>query len=177
MWTIGDSTPAVRLNPVVEPGEWKETIQQTTELTETEQLQKEFWTAFRDQIDTPNCPLSPRKPKPQHWYNNPIGKTGFALKFKMDTSENHLEVGLLIRDDEAAYYDLEANRDVVDAAIESEVEWHEPWETSAGKMRSQIICTRKMNLRDRDQWDKYLDWLVEHGERFQVVFAPRVKQL
>lgn len=178
VWRIGDSKPAVRLNPVVEPSEWKETLKESTEeLTETKRLQKEFWTAFRDRIDTPRSPLSPRKPKAQHWYNNPVGKTGFTLKFKVSTKKNRAEVGLLIRDDEDAYYELERDRAAIEAAFDSDIEWQEPWETSAGKYRSQIICTRSMDLQNRERWDEYLDWLVTHGEKFREEFGPRVAEL
>jgi hypothetical protein len=32
-------------------------------------------------------------------------------------------------------------------------------------------------LRDRDKWNKYLDWLVEKTVLFRKVFRPRVKKL
>lgn len=178
VWRIGESSPAVRLNPLVEPSEWKETVKQTgRELTATKQLQKEFWTAFRARIDTPQSSLSPRKPRAQHWYNNPVGKGGFSLTFRMSTKNNTAEAGLVITDDEAAYHELSDDREAIEATIDADLEWQQPYETTSGKMRSQIICSRSMDLEDRDSWEEYLDWFVDRGEEFYEAFQPRVSGL
>ncbi|WP_423746638.1 DUF4268 domain-containing protein [Haladaptatus sp. SPP-AMP-3] len=82
VWRIGDSPPAVRLNPVGKPSEWKEKAKRSEgKLAETEQLQEEFWTEFRDRIQELFTPLRPRKPRPLHYYSNPIGKSGFHISF------------------------------------------------------------------------------------------------
>lgn len=178
VWKIGDSAPAVRLNPVAEPSEWKEAVKRTgRELTETDELKEEFWTAFRNRVRDGDNPLSPRKPKPQHWYNNPIGKTGFALTFKMNTQENLLEMGLLIRDDDDAYHALAEHKETIEAQFDTEIEWREPAETRAGKQRSQIVCTRKADITNQDSWDKYLDWLLTYGTQFHDEFYDRVRAL
>ena len=57
VWKIGESDPAVRLNPVGEPSEWKEKAKRSEgELTDTEKLQEEFWTEFRDGLKTARRP-------------------------------------------------------------------------------------------------------------------------
>jgi len=178
IWKIGDSDPAVRLNPVAEPSEWKEKAKRSEgELTDTEKLQEEFWTQFRDQIEDRDTPLSARKPNPQHWYNNPIGKTGFELAFILNSRDNELRAELIIRDNAEAFRQLVDQSQEIESEFGRELTWHEPEETRAGKERSRIAVTKTANVTDQDQWDDYLDWMIEHGERFHDVFYDRIQRL
>ncbi|MFC4407983.1 DUF4268 domain-containing protein [Haloarchaeobius iranensis] len=178
VWKIGDSEPAVRLNPVAEPSEWKEKAKRSEgELTDTEKLQEEFWTEFRDRIEDRETPLSARKPNPQHWYNNPIGKTGFELAFILNSRDNELRAELIIRDNAEAYRQLIDQSQQIESEFDRELTWHEPEETRAGKERSRIVVTKSADVTDQDQWDEYLDWMIEHGEQFHDVFYDRIQRL
>lgn len=178
VWKIGDSKPAVRLNPVAEPSEWKEKAQRPEgELTETKKLQEEFWTEFRDRIEEDSLPLSARKPKPQHWYNNPIGKSGFALSFTINSRDSEFRAGLVIRDDADAYWQLEEEREEINEEFDGNLVWNEPEETRAGKERSKILLTRQGDITDKDQWNEYLTWMLECGEQFHDVFYDRIQRL
>jgi len=178
VWKIGDSDPAVRLNPVAEPSEWKEKAKRSEgELTDTEKLQEEFWTEFRDRIEDRDTPLSARKPNPQHWYNNPIGKTGFELAFILNSRDNELRAELIIRDNAEAYRQLIDQSQQIESEFDRELTWHEPEETRAGKERSRIVVTKSADVTDQDQWDEYLDWMIEHGEQFHDVFYDRIQRL
>jgi len=178
VWKIGDSEPAVRLNPVAEPSEWKEKAKRSEgELTDTEKLQEEFWTEFRNRIEDRETPLSARKPNPQHWYNNPIGKTGFELAFILNSRDNELRAELIIRDNAEAYRQLIDQSQQIESEFDRELTWHEPEETRAGKERSRIVVTKSADVTDQDQWDEYLDWMIEHGEQFHGVFYDRIQRL
>lgn len=178
VWRIGESEPAVRLNPVVEPSEWKEKAQRSEdELTDTEELREEFWTEFRDLIEERETPLSARKPFPDYYYNNPIGKAGFELQFTIKFSENELSVGLVIRDDADAYWELAESQEEINAQFGQEVNWEDPEETRAGKERSKITVTKQANVTNEEQWAEYLEWMLENGEKFHEVFYDRLQQL
>jgi hypothetical protein len=178
VWKIGDSEPAVRLNPVAEPSEWKEKAKRSEgELTQTEQLQEEFWTEFRDRIEDCETPLSARKPYPEYYYNNPIGKAGFELQFTVNSQDDKLGVGLVIRDDAEAYWQLNEEAQQIEAEFDHELTWHEPEETRSGKERSRINITKSADLANQDQWNEYLEWMLNHGEQFHEVFHDRVQKL
>lgn len=147
------------------------------ELTETKKLQEEFWTEFRDRIEEDGSPLSARKPKPQHWYNNPIGKSGFALSFTINSRDSELRTGLVIRDDADAYWQLEEEREDIDEEFDGQLVWNEPEETRAGKERSKILVTRQGNITDEEQWEDYLNWMLGYGEQFHEVFYDRIQRL
>jgi hypothetical protein len=178
VWKIGDSEPAARLNPVAEPSEWKEKAKRSKgELTQTEQLQEEFWTEFRDRIEDRETPLSARKPYPEYYYNNPIGKAGFELQFTVNSQDDKLGVGIVIRDDAEAYWQLNEEAQQIEAEFDHELTWHEPEETRSGKDRSRINITKSADLANQDQWDEYLGWMLNHGEQFHEVFHDRVQKL
>lgn len=178
VWRIGESEPAVRLNPIVEPSEWKEkAMRPDDELTETEEVREEFWTGFRDRIEELETPLSARKPFPDYYYNNPIGKAGFELQFTIKISEDELGVGLVIRDDADAYWDLADSREEIDAQFDQRVHWEDPEETRAGKERSKIVVRRDDDVTDTARWDDYFDWLLKNGEQFHDVFYHRLQDL
>lgn len=178
VWKIGESDPAVRLNPVAEPSEWKEKAKRSeNELTETEQLQEEFWTEFRDRIEDRDTPLSARKPYPQHWYNNPIGKVGFELSFIFNTRDDELRAQLIIADDSEAYQQLIDQSQQIESEFGSELTWKGPEETRSGKERSRIVVAKSVDVSNQDRWDEYHNWLIEYGERFHEVFYDRIQGL
>jgi hypothetical protein len=178
VWRIGDSEPAVRLNPIAEPSEWREKAQRSNqELSDTKQLQEEFWTQFRDHIKNTDTRLSPRKPKPQHWYNNPIGKSGMSLSFVLNSRDGEIRSQLIIRDDADAYWSLAEDSGVIDSQIDRELHWIEPEETRAEKERSRILFRKDADIEDKDRWGEYREWFVECGELFHDHFHHRIQNL
>jgi hypothetical protein len=177
VWRIGDSKPAVRFNAVEEPSEWQEKAKRTEgELTETKTLQEEFWTTFRDRIESSETPLRPRKPKPQHWYDNPIGKSGFKLQFTANTVEDKIYCQLIIRDDAEAYQQLDAEREQIEEQFGEQLVWSAPEDAQGESKRSKISISRTCNLSKREDWEDYIDWMVDRGERFHDVFYDRIQQ-
>lgn len=178
VWTIGESDPVVRFNPVEQPSKWKNRAQRAkNELSEREERREEFWTAFRDRIKEEETPLQPRKPGPRLFYSNPIGKSGFHLSFVFGTTANERYVTLIIEDDEEAYWQLEAKREQIEDKIGASLVWLEPEETRGGNMRSQIQLRTDGTLADRDMWEVHIDWFLTYGERFYDVFHDRIQRL
>lgn len=177
VWRIGDSAPAVRLNPVEDPSEWKEKAKRSEgELTETKKLQEEYWTQFRDLIENRDTPLRARKPKPQHWYNNPIGKAGYKLQFTVNTVEDNLYAQLIIKDDPEAFQSLEQQKNDIEAEMDGELIWSPPEEAQGESKRSKITLRRSAQLSDRDSWPEYHDWMLKRGEEFHEAFADRIQE-
>jgi hypothetical protein len=178
VWRIGESPPAVRFNPVEDPSEWKEKAKRSEgELTETKKLQEEYWTQFRDLIENRDTPLRARKPKPQHWYNNPIGKSGYKLQFTVNTVENRLYAQLIIKDDPEAFQSLEQQKDQIEEEMGEPFIWRPPEEAQGESDRSKITLRREGHLTEKDNWDQYHQWMLEQGEQFHEVLANRIQRL
>ncbi|MDZ5810363.1 DUF4268 domain-containing protein [Halorubrum sp. AD140] len=178
VWKIGESPPAVRLNPVEDPSEWKAKAKRSeSEISDTRKLQEEYWTQFRDLITERDTPLRARKPKPQHWYNNPIGRSGFNLQFTVNTVENNLYCQLIIKDDSEAYQALEEQRDEIEVEMADEIIWSPPEEAQRDSNRAKITLRRPGTLSRQEEWDEYHEWMIDRGERFHDVFYDRIQQL
>lgn len=178
VWRISDSPPAVRLNPIETPSEWKEKAQRARgELSERDKLREEFWTAFRDRIQDTSTPLRARKPQPRHYYSNPIGVGGYHISYYVDENEDTLGLELIISDDEEAYHYLKDQSDEIEAELGMEIYWGELRETRAGNMRSELGVKRDAVIEDKDAWDDYFEWMLEAGEKFHQVFPRRLRNI
>jgi len=177
VWRIEDSSPAVRLNPVEEPSEWKEKAQRSKgELSDRDKLREEFWTAFRDQVEESDTSVRPRKPQARHYYSNPIGIGGFHISYYVDEQENELGLELIIEDDEEVYRTLIDEEEAITTELGTEVYFGELRETRAGNMRSELGVKRSANIEDRESWDEYFDWMLEVGEQFHEVFPQLLRK-
>lgn len=177
VWRIADSPPADHFNPLEEPSEWKEKAKRTEgELSETKQLQEEFWTEFRGRIREEQTPLRARKPKPRHYFSNPIGKSGYHISFAFYSKPNELRLELIIEDDEDAFWELKSEETTFEGELDAEMYWEEPQETRGGKMRSHIGAKRDADINEREEWPGYFDWMLTMGERFHEVFPQRLRQ-
>lgn len=178
VWRIEDSQPAVRFNPLESPSEWKEKAQRARgELSERDKLREEFWTAFRNRIEETPTRLRPRKPKPSHYYSNPIGVGGYHISFYVDEDADELGLKLIISDSETAHDELWGQASDIEAELETNIDWGELRETRSGNMRSDLSVTRRASIEDKDAWDEYFDWMIEQGERFHEVFPDRLQEI
>lgn len=178
LWRIGASAIAPKFNIVSKPNDWSRTIRRLPPgLTETKQLQLEYWTQFRDFLAGRNSPVRPTKPFPQHWMNFAIGRSGCLLFATVNTRELRIGCGLAITDraNAKAYYRLlEVEKSRIEEEAGTPLEWRELPE----KVQSYVELFRQgVNPADREQWSDQHAWLAEKLEMFHRVFGSRVKML
>ena len=178
LWSIDGSRPAVRFNAVSRPAEIvrQATATKSADLSETKKLQREWWTAFRDALLADGVVASGRMPRPQHWYDVPLGRTGVHLSNITNTSDGRLGVRVYLTGRLGGDFVLEqlsAERQVIEDTIEMSLEWN-PNPDNKDKV---IGVYRDADLSVRDCWDEHLKWMVETTKRFRNVFGPRVKGL
>lgn len=181
LWKIGESSAAPKFNIVSKPNEWSKTVGaarkqiESDALTETKQLQLSFWTALQAKLDShPN--LRPQQPRPQHWTNISIGRSGMRLGALINTREDRIGVELYLHDDnaQAYFHELEETKSDIEAALG----FSPLWKALPEKRASRIVFYRQASPLDReDHWGEYLEWMVARLDDFDRVFRPRVKQL
>lgn len=178
VWKIGESQPGFRLNPAEEPSEWKaKATRSKRELSDTKKLQEEYWTQFRDLITDRKTPLRARKPMPQHWYNNPIGRSGFKLQFTVNTREDNLYCQIIIRDDPEAYEALEGQREEIEAELDDDIIWRPPEEARRNSNSAKITLRRSGILSYETEWNEYHEWMIDRGERLHDVLYDRIQNI
>lgn len=177
-WSIDGSKPAVRFDVLSRPVEIirQASMAKTGELTEVRKLQLEWWTAFRDTLVARKLLLSPRAPRPQYWYDVPIGRAGFVLSNTANTYDNLIGVRLYISNRHGALLALNQLMESK-TQIEKEIGFSLSWNPNADAVDKVIAAYREADLTLREHWPEYLKWMADTTERFRTVFGPRVKGL
>ena len=179
LWRIGDSAVAPKFNVVSKPNDWSKRVAgatQRTEMSETKQVQLEYWTALRELIDRRGGAVIARKPQPQHWYIFAIGTHHFHLTAFANSTKRRigLQLTILGEDAKANFHELARARAEIEAEAGSTLDWEE----LPGKKESHIKRTwHDCDPMDRTQWPKQHEWLYEQIQLFHRLFATRVRQI
>lgn len=177
LWQIDESRPAVRFNVLSRPAEIKRedaTGKSKEALSETRMLQLEFWTEFRKKLLKSKVVSSTQTPRPQYWFDVPLGRSHIFLSNIADTRENQIGVRVYIGNKiDWALPQLEAQKEEIETEIGSKLQWN-PNPDNRDKI---IAITKDLNLQDREEWDASITWLVDMVRRFRKTFMPRIKKL
>lgn len=176
LWKIGESAIAPKFNVVSKPNEWFRAVSIPPIRTETNQLQLEFWTQFRDYMVSRKSVIKPQKPQPQHWMNFALGRSIFYLSATINTREKRLRVGINLSGSEAKRYFhyFYAERTKYEDQLGTDLVWHE----APGKKESYIYIDKLDSTpTDRSRWIEYFTWMAEQLENLNKVFRPVVKDL
>jgi len=177
LWRIDKSLPAVRFDVISRPAviKKKDAGGESGELTETRQLQLDFWTAFRDRLLQAKVLSTAHKPRPQYWFNVNLGRSGIHISCTANTYEGKIGVRVYISNKivDKVLPQLVAQREEIEKELDLSLEW-DPHKDARDKI---IVIYHDADLQDRSRWDEYLDWLVDTTSRFRRVFMPRVKKL
>jgi len=185
LWRIGGSPAAPKFNVVSSPNDWTKGGAGPKKPTTSpaKALQLEFWSAFRDYVQTQGATFKPTKPLPQHWMNISIGRSGFKLTAiaslwdsqsqSFDSHELRAELELYSEDAKAHYAELLAMKDQVEGELGESLIWYNP----ENKRVCRIYLRTTADLHDRDKWPQYHEWLRSKLDALRRVFAQRVKAL
>lgn len=179
LWQIDDSRPAVRFNAVSRPANVVKTAliyRSEGQRSEIRELQLAWWTQFADLLRERGVVASPRAPRPQSWYDIPLGRTGVHLSDFANTFDKRIGVRVYMRarrGGASALAQLLEER----SAIESELGDALEWDPNPDAQDKTIALRKDCDLFDRTAWPENLEWLVGKTERFISVFRPRVQRL
>ncbi|MES3629214.1 MAG: DUF4268 domain-containing protein [Longimonas sp.] len=180
LWQIGDSRPAPRFNLVSKPNNWSKTISRATgrdgELTQTKKLQLDYWTTLSEYLEEQDSRVQPRRPRPQHWANYAVGRSGCQLTARVNTRDQRVAVQLELKDRHEAeplFHLLKQDRD----AIEAELGIGLDWLPKPDKKVCVIQHEWDADPMDRDSWPRQHNRIGDLLDAFHHTFAPRLKQL
>jgi len=180
LWRIDKSKPAVRFNVVSRPAGMarKSAVTKASgkPLTDDQKLQHEWWIAFHDALLERNVVRSAQSPRPQYWFDVALGRTGFHLSNTASVWNKELGVRFYIWNKVNAVVALEQLLQQK-VEIEQEIGAALQWDPNPQARDKTIKITMPADLRNRDKWTEYLDWMVSMTAKFIAAFAPRVKEL
>lgn len=186
LWRIADSPVAPKFNVVSKPNEWSKAVSGAAaggtprQLTEYQQLQRDFWSEFREHVLDRDTPLKPTRPQPQGWMWLAVGRTGFGLSAvlsKKDMVEKTFDNGeiraeLVVQEEPEDWWERFAQeREALDEVLPDGI----TWDNHEGKKSFKLYYRRAVDVEDRGAWGDYHAWLREHLEELYRVFSPIVR--
>jgi hypothetical protein len=180
LWRIGDSPLAPKFEVVVKPNDWvksgREQARAASSTSPTKQLQQKFWMALVERLAVKAPHIRPQKPRPQHWLNNSIGRSGFGLNITANTRDERLGVELWIPGAPAKQHfaNLFAQKKDIEDKLGFELDWQELPDAMACRI---AVWYPQASIEDENRWDEYLDWLTQRLVKMDQVLRPIVKVL
>jgi hypothetical protein len=176
LWRIGGSPVAPKFNIVSKPNDWSKTVSdaakriESGELSETKQLQQEYWTELKNHLSETKSKLRSQKPLPQHWTNFAIGRSYFHLAAVQNTREKRIGVLLVLTgiNAKAHFKLLEADKAQIEQAAHTIFEWRELPDKKESHIAMQLEGADPTN---RTDWPRQHKWLKDTLDLYQKVFA------
>lgn len=180
LWQISNSPLAPKFEVVVKPNDWaKSGIEQAkaaSHATPVKQRQLKLWTQLVELLSSKAPHIKPQKPRPQHWLNNSIGRSGFGLNPTANHRDNCLGVELYISHNESKkmYQALLEKRDSIEVSLGFNLDWQDLPEAHACRI---AVWRDDSPLEDETKWPDYLNWFADHLLKMNSVFKPLVQSL
>ena len=180
LWRIGDSPAAPKFNVVSKPNTWsqgaiagKRAIDEGA-LSETRQMQFEYWQAFENILATRGGPIKARTASSaSSWIGHSIGRSGFGVNTAMNTFKNWVRVELYLSGAKAKrnFKLLAVQRPEIEAAVGGALDWQELPE----KTECRVCLTMPgVDQFDRTDWPRQHAWLADKATAFHIGFRPFV---
>lgn len=177
LWQIDNSQPAVKLNIISEPNI---AVREATkhkelgDLSDAKKLQLDFWIAFKENFEkSKNIHLNQR-PRPQYWFNIPLGITGIYISNTFNTDRNEIGVRIYIHNqkvyDWLPYFESQKNK------IESDIGCILSWNPNPNNQDKVITLTKYFDLTQDENWEKAINWLCEYTIKFKDVFSKIIQE-
>lgn len=187
LWRIGGSPPAPKFNIVSKPNDWSRAVATASKegacLTDTQTQQLEYWSAFREHLQSKNSFLKATKAQPQSWFDLALGRSGFNLTAVASTydlatqqfSGGQVRAMLNVFGAKANgnFAALQMMRDEVEQEFGEQLCWYAPKESKARR----IYVSRPAEIGRPADWPMQHEWLRAKLERLHRVFAKRIKAL
>ena len=180
LWRIGDSPMAPKFNVVCQPNDWQKTISAATGggkgLTDVQQLHFDFWTQFRDHMQSRNSPVRVGKPSREQWTTVALGRAYFTLAIVNGTRDGGwTRLSLEMSGPQAKqHFHLlhERHKGELETKLGTLL-----WRELPDRQVSTVSFQRPATLADRESWGELDAWLAENVERWVTVLKPIVMSL
>ena len=145
----------------------------TNRVTDPRKFQLDFWTKFKNKLETTGKIPTLQTPQPHNWYDVRIGRSNILLNLVCNTQKNFVGVKLYIRKPvvDKYYPTLASRKNEINLALGCDPKW-DANPTASDKT---IALFHQTDLTDPQKVEEALDWLVEQTIVFYNVFSKEVK--
>lgn len=166
LWQIDDSAIAPKFNVVERPNDWAKQMKNVGNLSDTKQLQLQFWQQLSEYIKSHEKlakEFSPRKAQPQHWYDLSIGRSTYHLCLTVNTQKNLLGAEIYIHDDKEKFAMFKTHDREIEELVGSHVEWREATKDT------RIKTLYSYDISNEDKWEQAFEWLMNKAVIFKSI--------
>lgn len=180
LWRIADSPLAPNFEVVVQPNDWakvnREQARAASNSSPTKQLQQKFWLALIDYLKKHAPQIQPQAPRPRHWLNNSIGRSGFGLNITANTRDERLGIELYIKSEDAKrhYANLLPQKEGIERLLGFELDWQDLPDAIACRIASWYPDA---SIEEEERWAEYFEWISNRLVKMDQVLRPIVKAL
>lgn len=182
LWRIGESLAAPKFNIVVAPNDWSKSISRAASsianenLSDTPQLQLEYWTALKEFLGQRGGTIQIRTPPAQNWMTFAIGRTYFGMNATLNVREHWSSVYLALygADAKTYFHLLHDEKEGIEKEFGSALEWRELPEGKESHIRLQLL---QKDPEIRSHWPDIQEWMAATLEKFDAVFRSRIGNL
>ena len=184
LWRIGDSPAAPKFSIVSMPNDWSRSVAQSarttdgTELSERSILRREYWTGLHERLNAAGEAVhGNRTPGRRSWMAYSVGRSGFSIVAAINMRDKFIRVELYIKGEDAEEYldSLYAEKDEIERELGYELEWGDQQPSSRDCRVSNYL--RNTDPRNKSDWARQHEWLVEHLNKMHQAFTQRVRDL
>lgn len=178
LFRIGDSPAAPKFQVICEPNNWSKAVKKVNNNNDSEMdmIKLEYWTKIAEYIrEHPEINLKERKPLKLNYYNiklSNVKKSLAHLSLKINTQKKHILTQIWIKNNNELFEYLFTNKET----IEEELGFELFWRNKENNKSSTIVIRRNIDSIKKDNWDEYIKWHIDMGEKFNKVFAPIIKE-
>jgi len=152
------------------------------EVSEHNQLQLKFWTAFKSYMEEKGSFVRCQKPYPQHWMNHALGRAGLHLTSIISTWNSEANAsgqeiraelylnGITAKQD---FAELEKRKPEIEQGLGFSLRWHNP----EGKKACRLAVRQEADFLNEALWPQQFEWLRQKLETMHKVFPPIVRTL
>lgn len=179
LFKIGESLVAPSFSLVSKPNSWSKSIRKDStniQLTETKQLQQEYWEAFKIYVDTQKVSFRLQKALPQHWTNISIGKSNYKICAVANSRDKWIGIQLVVSGNKNLdnFRRLRENyEDDSKTEISTNVEWVEK---NGGKEHHVNLIFLDNDPLDKKTMRTQHQLLSEWIEKFYNYFKEKVRK-
>lgn len=174
IYKIENSKPAVKFEVIQRPNEWAKEIK-NMDLTQTEQLRYEYWTAYNDYAfkDTQSeyaKNFGKRKPSTHHWMRLSIGHSNCRISILQIHKRNSINIEFYIKHDKELFNRLFDKKD--DIEKDTGIKFY--WKELPDKKASRIITEKSVEFDNKEKWEEQFDWIIETAIKMKKTFTKYI---
>ena len=185
LWRIGDSPVAPKFNVVCKPNNWTRSVSRAsrdidqTQLSETRQFCLDYWSEFREMLESRGGPVNATKAHPQNFYDMSLGRSGIWISAVVTNRDSRIGVLLVFGgpNAKADFAAIEAQRSELERVYGADAA-HLSWDLRPDHKQSHIRIDKDVeDPSDRSVWPRQHAWLYEQVQNMHRTFSEPVKML